>query len=159
MNFTHEHAAHLIKKTKSLSQRLENMKEKFSGVTAKVIQTAEIGLGALAGGVIQGKAGPEGATFVHVPIDLGAGLVLNALSVFEVAGAHSAHLGNVGDGLIASYVTTMGFNFGKSWHDTGKLFGHKDQGSLPPATKASGTLDPSQMADILARVQRAGVPG
>ncbi len=159
MNFTAEHAQHLIKKTKSMSQRLEAMKERFSGVTAKVVQTAGIGLGAFAGGVIQGKAGPEGATFVHVPIDLGAGLVLNVLGAMKVAGAHSEHLNNVGDGLIGAYLTTMGFNFGKSWHDTGKLFGHKDQASLPGgASKAavSGAIGPDQMAEILARVQRAG---
>jgi hypothetical protein len=151
------HVRHQHKTIQRLKERLDNWKETLRSPAAKVIKTAEVGAGAILGGVIQGKAGPKGATIAHLPIDLLAGAALNVVAAFHVAGEeNSAHLGNVGDGLIAAYLTDVGFKIGKKWNETGHLFGgHDEHGQLPaPATKASGQLSPDQLAEIVHRVQQ-----
>ena len=147
----------------SLHRRLEKMREKLSGTTAKAVRTLEVSAAALAGGVIQGKAGPEGAHLFHVPVDLGLGLALNVLGYFDAAGdEYSDHLNNLGDGFLASYLSNVGFGWGNTWRTTGKLFGPKAAPMLAPAGPApaavQGEISPQAMAEIVERVRRAGAP-
>ncbi len=158
MDYT-EHVRHLHKSRGSWMQRAIDLRERLTSPVSKVVKTAEVGAGALLGGVIQGKAGPQGATIAHIPIDLLAGAALNAAAMFHVAGKeNSSHLGNVGDGLIAAYLSDLGFKIGKKWHEDGHLFGHGG-GQLPAGgatPKVSGALSPDQLAEIVHRVQAAG---
>lgn len=150
----------LRKRGQSLYKRLENLREKLSGTTAKAVRTLEVSAAAIAGGVIQGKAGPDGATIAHVPVDLGLGLALNVLGYFDAAGEeYSGHLNNFGDGFLASYLSNMGFHYGNKWREEGKLplpFS-KSNAALPGGTPAvaQGEISPDQMANIIARVREA----
>lgn len=161
MDYT-PHIQHLNKQRHAWRQRFDDLREKFRSPVSKVVKTVEVGAGALIGGVIQGKAGPQGATIAHIPIDLLAGAALNAAAVFHVAGAeNSAHLGNVGDGLIAAYLSDVGFKIGQKWHEEGHLFGHGAPPSPalsgPSPGKVSGPLSGEQLAEIVNRVHAAGV--
>lgn len=151
-DFTHEHAQHLIKRTKSLRVRLDAMKERLRGGTQKIVRTGEVCAGAFAGGMLQGHAGPDGMTIVHVPVDLAAGVALNVLGILGAAGDYSDHLSNVGDGFLGAYLSSVGFAAGKKWQERGSLFGHKDTASLPPASKVSG-VSQSQMADLVSQMR------
>jgi hypothetical protein len=155
-NITHEHVQHLHKRGESLYRRLEALKEKLSGTTAKAVRTLEVSTAALVGGVIQGKAGPDGAHIMHVPVDLGAGLLLNLLGYFDAAGdEYSEHLNNFGDGFLGAYLSSLGFGMGKAWKETGKFsLTTKTPAQLP--TAAAGTISPDQMQDIIARVRASG---
>ena len=159
-NITHEYVAHLHKRGQSLYKRLEALKEKLSGTTAKAVRTLEVSTAAVVGGVIQGKGGPDGAKFMHVPIDLGAGLLLNLLGYFDAAGdEYSDHLNNFGDGFLAAYMSGLGFSVGQNWRATGKfsLGLQKQVQQLAAPTAASGPMiSPEQMAEIVARARAAG---
>ena len=154
------HLIHQTKKVKTLTERLSAFRAHLSSPFQKALKTGGVATGALIGGVIQGKAGPQGATIAHLPIDLLAGAALNVAAVCNVAGKeHSQHLGNVGDGLIAAYVTDVGFKIGKKWHEEGHLFGHGSPPSLPGAPtpgKVSGPLSGEQLTEIINRVHAAG---
>jgi len=159
MATTHVH--HLAHRAHSLHRRLEALRAKLSGTTARAVRTLEVSAGALVGGVIQGKAGPEGAHVLHVPVDLGLGLALNVLGYFDAAGDYSEHLNNLGDGFIASYLSNVGFGWGNSWRTTGKLFGPKAApAALPgaPAPVVQGDISPQKMAEIIARTRDASAP-
>lgn len=154
------HVHHLAHRAHSLHRRLEALREKLSGTTARAVRTLEVSAAALAGGVIQGKAGPEGAHLFHVPIDLGLGLALNVLGYFDAAGdEYSEHLNNLGDGFLASYLSNVGFGWGNSWRTTGKLFGAKAAPAALPGPAAppvvQGNISPEAMAEIIARVNAA----
>ena len=164
-NITHEHVQHLARRGESLYKRLEKMKEKLSGATAKAVRTLEVSSAALVGGIIQGKSGPDTGKgegkFLHVPIDLGAGLALNLLGYFDAAGdEYSSHLNNFGDGFLASYLSNLGFGMGNNWRLSGKFsLGGGTTPTLPPGTTTApavaGEVSPQAMAEILARVNAA----
>ena len=160
-NITYEHLHHAVKKGESWRKRLEAYKEKLENATTKVVRTLEVGAAAAIGGIIQGKAGPDGAHFMHVPVDLGAGLVLSVLGYMDAAGSYSDHLNNFGDGFVAAYTSNLGFHMGTSWKNTGKLFGgvKAAAGLPPPPPMVQGEISPEQMASIIANVRAAaGAP-
>ncbi len=151
-NLTKAHLQHLHGRVQHLHKRAGALKEKAEKMTEKFVRTLEVGAAAALGGVVQGKAGPAGAHIMGVPVDLGAGLALNLLGYFGVAGKHSDHLNNFGDGMLAAYLSQVGFGVGQQWLKTGKL-------GLPTGqTAVSGTLSaglsPGQMAEIVENVRR-----
>lgn len=159
-----EHVRHLAKRGHALQGRLDAIRDRLAGVTGKVTRTITVTAAATIGGIIQGKAGPDGAHILHIPVDLGAGLALNVAGYMGAAGKHSDHLNNFGDGLLACWASAHGFGWGNTWRTTGRLFGAKSGAPvLPPpgggAARAAGEISPSQMADIVARVRAAaGAP-
>ena len=161
VNITREHIAHLYNRGQQASRRLDALRDRLTGVTRKAVGTLETAAAAGVGGLIQGRAGAEGSHILHVPTDLGLGLVLNVLGYFNAAGDYSEHLNNVGDGFLASFTSSVGFGWGAAWRETGKFsFGKPGAGgggALPPgpATKSSGEIPAAQMADIVARVRAA----
>jgi hypothetical protein len=155
-NITEEHLHHMAKRHHTTMRKLDALKEKFSGMTERAVRTVEVGAGAWLGGVVEGRTG--GGTVVHVPINLGVGLALSAAGYLDLAGnEYSKHLNNFGDGFIGSYVAATGFNFGKNWRDTGKLFASKGGGALPAA--ASGEISDAAMQNIVSRMQAAAAAG
>lgn len=159
MNLGIPHFRHMAQRIIDTKKRFAEYKNRVGVKTAvtKVARTVEVGVGALAGGVMQGRAGEHGLTLFHVPAEILGGLALNVAGHFKVAGDASDHMINVGDGLIASYVNHLGFGIGRSWRDTGKLFGGHH---ALAETKASGALPPGmnsqQMAEMITRMQTAG---
>src|SRR5277367_5738412 len=116
------HAKYALTKTemKSAGQRLHSLKKRIEGIkqhtertVEKVVRTAEVGGTAFAIGVLNGKTG--GVEVMGVPLELGAGIALNVLSYMGAAGRMSDHLGNVGDGAIASFATMEGVKIGLQW--------------------------------------------
>lgn len=152
-NLTREHIEHLHGRVQHLHKRATALKERAEEMTTKFVRTLEIGAAATAGGVIQGKAGPDGAHVMGVPVDLAGGLALNLLGYFGVAGNKSEHLNNFGDGLLAAYLSQVGFGIGQKWRTTGKLLG--GGASAPAGTTTSGTLSPAAMAEIVERVEQS----
>ena len=164
-NIGREHVEFLAKRGQALSRRIEGLKERLTGATRKAVRTIEVAAAAGAGGLIQGKAGPEGSHVMHVPTDLGLGLGLNLLGYFNAAGdQYSEHLNNLGDGFLASFTSSVGFGWGDSWRKTGKfqLSSKPSAGDLPAGAapvSASGEISSHQMADIVARVRAAAQHG
>lgn len=158
-----EHVRHQANRIGALQRRIDGIRERAAGMTEKVIRTGTVGAAALAGGVIQGRAGEGGAHFLHIPADLGLGIGLNLLGYFHAAGKQSHHLVNLGDGFLASFTSSLGFSWGDSWRRTGSLFGHKGASALPApgaGVASAGELSPAEMANIVARVRAAsGMPG
>lgn len=154
MNITRQHVQHLHHRATHLHKKVEALKERAEAMTEKFVRTLEIGAAATVGGVIQGKAGPDGAHVMGVPVDLGAGLALNLLGYFDAAGKYSDHLNNFGDGMLAAYLSQVGFGVGQKWRSTGKLLG----GSTTPTTSTQGTLSPADMAAIAARATGIAAP-
>jgi hypothetical protein len=130
-NLTHHHLHHAYSQAEKHKRKWEAYREKFSAITEGAVRLAEVGAGAWLGGMIEGKTSQ--ATFMHVPINLGVGVALAGAGFLDLAGAYSEHLANVGDGFIASYAAATGYNFGKNWKETGKLFGAKAAPAPLPA--------------------------
>lgn len=154
------HAKYALTKTemKSAGQRLHSLKKRIEGIknhtektVEKVIRTAEVGGTAFAIGVLNGKTG--GVEIMGVPLELGAGIALNVLSYMGAAGKMSDHVGNVGDGALASFATMEGVKIGLQWaQKSGGGQGALPSGaapSLPPASAGVG-LTPAEVAASVA---------
>lgn len=154
MDFTRQHVEHAVKRAHHFQGKFEQIREKLESVAQGTAETLEVSAGALLGGVIDGRFGKGSLpTIMHVPITLGAGIALVALGHFpKVSGRASSHLGNVGNGFLANYLSHVGFQFGKNWQDRGSLFAKKGSAALPAA--AAGSLGEDQMAQILSRLQQ-----
>ena len=151
MEFT-RHIKHLADQVVHHKKKHEQLQGRLESMTERAVQLVEVGAGAWAGGVLEGRTGQ--GTFLHVPLNLGVGLGLAAASALDLAGDWSPHLGNLGDGFIASFASSAGFNFGNRWRQTGKLFGGAPA-PLPPVAVApplpppvAGMPDPAAMAHL-----------
>jgi hypothetical protein len=157
-NITEEHLHHMAKRHHATMKKLDGLRDKFSGITERFVGTIEVGAGAWLGGAIEGRTG--GGTVLRVPINLGVGALLLVAGHLDLAGDQwSAHINNIGNGLIGSYVSATGYAFGKRWRETGKLFGggghfNPYETALPPPA-VHGDLSEAQMAAIVQRMQAA----
>ncbi len=157
-NITEDHLHHMAKRHHTTLKKLDQLKGKLSGMTERAVRTVEVGAGAWAGGLIEGRT--AGQTVLHIPINLAAGVALSAAGYLDLAGDEwSGHLNNFGDGFIGSYVAATGYAFGKRWRDTGSLLGAKKADAALPSATASGDLSEGQMAEIVARMQAAAAAG
>jgi hypothetical protein len=164
MNLTDEHLHHMAKRNHELSGKLAAIRSRAAQLAEKhlggAICTLETAAGAWLGGTIEGRT--SGATFLKVPLNLlGAGLALVA-SHTDIAGTKwSSHFANLGNGLLGSYASAVGYSFGKRWAATGSLnpFAGGLHGlSHPydlPGGPVTGDLGDAHMAAIAAQMQRA----
>lgn len=157
MNIGREHLQYAVNRGKALQRRLEGLKERLEGTTKKVVTGVEVATGGLLGGLIQGRAGGNGAHIFHVPADLLIGIGLVGGGLFDVAGEHSYHLTNFGTGFVAAFTSSIGFAWGRTWRETGKFSfsASPSPAELPAPTASKGEISPQQMADIVARVHAA----
>src|SRR4029079_2781484 len=169
-HITEEHLHHMARRHHATMKKLDDIRQKVSGITGRFVGTVETGAGAWLGGVTEGRT--SGGTVLGIPINLGVGALLLAVGHFELAGAGASdHLNNVGNGLVGSYVAATGYAFGKRWRDTGKVLGGGGhpwahpyatewQVEGPAASPAvHGDLTEGQMAAIVQRMQQAaGAP-
>ena len=163
-NLGPEHFGYMARRMQSMKAAGDRVKDYFARKQERWesrltigMRTAEVAVGALAGGVIQGHAGEEGSHIFHVPTDLAIGLGLNIAGFFNAAGSQSSHLHGFGDGFIASFTSSLGFGWGNTWRTTGKFaFGGGGTKGLPAgATKTAGEISPAEMANIVSRVRAA----
>ena len=105
----------------ALARVKEGAGEKIEGI----VKTLEIQAGAFAGGAIQGiwydpnpAAGTKpGAHVFGMPIEAVAGFAGLAGSLFGIGGDKwSSHLGNLSNGLLASYTSNLGRAWGYKLH-------------------------------------------
>ena len=135
----------------SLKRRIEGIKQHTEKTVEKVVRTAEVGGTAFAVGVLNGKTG--GVEIMGVPLELGAGIALNVLSYMGAAGKMSDHVGNIGDGALASFATMEGVKIGLQWaQKSGGGQGALPGGSAPglPAPSAGVGLTPAEVAHAAA---------
>ena len=92
------------------AERDQARKESYMG---QLTQTAEIGAGALASGVLSGRFGA--LSLGPIPLDLLAGLGLHALGFSGMLGNLSDDAHNVGDGMLAAYLVKLGAGLGTEW--------------------------------------------
>ncbi len=183
MEIGHEHVQHLVRQNQSLADRVDALKQRLSsamsgavsatksamttasrqlaltptGKREHAIRTVAVNGAAFVGGLIQGKAGPDGGHFLHLPYEVWLGAGLEALGYFGVGGDQLAeHAINFGDGFLAAASSSAGFHMGNKWRTTGHLFGgHKENPALPAGPAVKGEISPQQMAQIVARVRGA----
>ena len=150
-NVSIEHVRHLHNlKEKAIAAR-DKYKGKVTAVAKKAITVAEVGAGAWAGGVIEGKT--NGATIMHVPANLLAGALAVGASMLDLAGEHSADLGNFGAGLVASFAASHGHLFGQTWQAAGLSAAlHGGAPALPAAPAVHGVPDPRAMAGVVSNM-------
>lgn len=162
MNLNEQHVHHMAKRLHQAHSKLDQWREKARGYAERGLSTIEVGLGAFAGGVVEGKS--EGAAlFGHVPYNLLAGAVLLAAGhTAEHWGGGRAtgdHINNVGNGVLAGYIASKGYAFGKRWHDggsfTGALKGGGGAPALPPGPAISGEVSPAQMSAMIQKMEQA----
>ena len=138
-----------------MSRRLKAFSHHARAALPKAVGTVETAVAAGVAGVIQGHAGDKGSTIGPIPTDLGIGVALNLLGYFHVAGDQwSGHLNNFGDGFLAAYTSSIGFQMGRRWLDEGH-FSFTSHALPPSGTAVKGEISPGQMADIVARVRAA----
>lgn len=112
MKLSHKELSKAHDRLQALRKRVGSIKEKAEEATEKLVTTAEVGAASFAMGVINGKTG--GVELMGVPLELGVGGALVAVSMLGIAGKASHHLHNFGTGALASYLTTVGRGVGLS---------------------------------------------
>lgn len=103
------HAA--LRRHTAMAERDQARNESYMG---HLTQSAEIGAGALAAGVMSGRFGNM-ELFGVIPSDLLVGLGLHALGFLNVLGKYGSDVHNVADGVLASYFVKLGVGLGTSW--------------------------------------------
>jgi hypothetical protein len=154
-NLGPEHVKYAWHRGEAFKKRLASIQDRLRHGTKKVVRSLEVSAAGAVGGLIQGRAGEEGSTVMHIPTDLLGGIVLNGLGFFGAAGDYSDHLHNFGDGLLAAFTSSMGYGWGSNWRKTGKFSFAAKPSELLPGTTTKGEISPGQMADIVARVKAA----
>lgn len=89
--------------------RAKTITEKSEETVGQVIRTMEVGSAAFGAGLLKGRYGT--VEIAGVPADLGAAAVLHGLG-FVGGGRYKEHLHSFGDGVLASYLTTVGAGIG-----------------------------------------------
>jgi len=96
--------------SESLRRKLQSMKAKGDEMAGVMVHSAEVGMGALVMGGIQGRFGD--VSIGPVPVSLGAGLALHAAGFAGIGGRNAQHLHGLADGCLAAYLTTIGTGVG-----------------------------------------------
>jgi hypothetical protein len=90
--------------------RLGAYREKGAVVTQQAMQTLAVSAGAFGFSALAGWAGS--VDVLGIPVDLGAGLLLNIAAYVGLGGSMSKNLHDLGDGALAAYVAKLGANVG-----------------------------------------------
>lgn len=163
MELARQHVDHFLNRIRSLSGKLEQArewKEKHKESTGKfvggLVGTGEVIAGAMLGGAIDGRWGSKEKgvpTIGHIPVTLGMGLLFNVAGHAGIAGREwSHHLCNVGNGVLASYFSSVGFHYGHNVKKSGHWFFPT---SKPSNAAVSGQVHQAQVAAAVERIQQA----
>lgn len=122
-HITEEHLHHMARRHHATMQKLDSMRETITGYAQRGFGLLETGAGAFAGGLLEGKTNGAALGGV-VPYNLLGGVAFLVMGYANLGGdTYSKHFENVGNGLIASYTSAIGYKFGKRWAETGQAFG------------------------------------
>lgn len=101
--------ADIENKYTSARKAVQKVRAEAQETVMSVVRSVEVGGTAFSFGIVNGRWGrPE---LLGVPVDLGGSMVLHSLGFLldkELAG----HLHNLGDGAMASYLTSLGTGIG-----------------------------------------------
>lgn len=133
-------------------------------VVGSVVQSLEVGIGAMGVGVLTGRFGPLHIGGNPIPLDLAAALALHLLGFMGLAGKHETHLHNFADGAMAGYLTKFGVGLGaKMRADAGKpalnltdISGDNDGRRGPPPQMTRGNSHakrPMSISELAAMAQ------
>ncbi len=104
------------RQVKSWRGRFASLANKHEAMLGTAMRTAELGIGSLSLGVIQGSRKPgEEITIFSMPLELASGLALHGAALFGLGGKHSEHLANFGDAGVGSYLYLVGRGLGEDW--------------------------------------------
>jgi len=163
-HITEEHLHHMARRHHATMQKLDGIRDRISAYSQRGFGTLETGLGAWAGGVLEGRTGGMSVGPLPVNLLLGAGFLV--VGYANLGGErYSEHFSNLGNGFLGSYLAATGYAFGKRWRETGKILGGGHPWTAPyengwphgaPAgAPVSGDLSEAQMAAIVQRMQAA----
>lgn len=132
-------SAHLMRAAGAARQmqgRMERVSKKAetaieSGVRAVVVGGTAFGLG-----VVAGRYG--GVKVVGVPLELGVAVLSHLAGFSGIGGQNARHLHAVGDGALASYLTTTG-------RGVGIKMAAKSEGSKAVADRIAGELNSADL--------------
>lgn len=157
MNVNEHHVHHLAKRLHEAHGKLDALTGKLSGYAQAALGTVEVSAGAFLGGALEGKT-EGGAFFGTVPYNLVAAAALLTVGHMNLAGDdYSEHISNVGSGLLAGWVASKGYAFGKGWHDNGfrgAFGGGGGSPALPPPV-VQGSVDEAQLQAMVDRMAPA----
>lgn len=94
----------------SLSNKLKSVRKEGEHVVEKVLRTAETSGTAFALGMVNGYHGP--VTIAKMPLELLLAGGFELAGYFGLAGKHSDHLNNIGDGALSAYAVVKGVQIG-----------------------------------------------
>ncbi len=136
-----------IKALDSAKAGLKRVREKGHELAETVVQTAEVGMGALVMGGIQGRFGD--VSVGPIPVSLGSGLVLHAAAFAGVGRAGGGkHLHSLGDGCLAAYLTTLGTGIGADLRKKALSSGMAGDYSDPSGNAGGGVLNDQEQAAL-----------
>jgi hypothetical protein len=138
----------LAQRAEGLQKRMMRFKAHAEKTTEKVVRTVEVGAMALGMGIVQGRSGS--VEIVGVPLELGIGAGLNLLGYFGIAGKHSDHLNNLGDGALAAYLTTVGKGVGTAMKLKSLGGGSSAPAQVQAPAKGNSELTPAEIAAAVA---------
>ena len=144
MSITKAHAKTAINKYEGLKRRIAGMREDARKTTKHLVRTAEIGGTAFLVGLTQGRT--DGIEVLGAPVELVAGGALTLIALVESGEDYASHLGAVGDGAIAAYLTTLGRGVGVTMRQKALAAGAA-AGSLPAGNAAATTKGVRLTAD------------
>jgi hypothetical protein len=88
-----------------------------------IVRTGAISLSSFAFGVIQGKYHRQaGLTLAGVPVDLLSGLTFHGVALFSFARNYAPLLQALGDGALATFLSTTGYKVGQRWGSGSQSF-------------------------------------
>lgn len=91
--------------------QLAGHRGKVEGWTGQAVQSGTINGAAFLTGLVQGRFGPM-LLPGGVPAAAAVGLLGHVAGFFGLGGKHNHHLHNASDGVLASYMHTLGMGFG-----------------------------------------------
>lgn len=94
----------------SLKSKLTNVRKEGEKVVEKVLRTAETSGTAFGLGLINGYHGP--VTVAKVPLELLLAGLFEIGGYLGLAGKHSDHLNNIGDGALSAFAVVKGVQIG-----------------------------------------------
>jgi hypothetical protein len=124
----------------SLQNRLSKVRKQAEHTVEKVLRTAETGGMAFGLGFVNGRYGST--EVMGMPIELLIGASLNVAGYLGLAGKHSDHLNNLGDGALAAYGTVLGVQVGTQMKQ-------KAQGQLAPGKTGGSGLTADEIREAV----------
>ncbi len=125
---------------------LKRLREKSEEMTETVVGAVETSGAAFAMGVVQGRYGR--VEVGPVPVDLLSGLALHGAAFAGIGGRNSNHLHHLGNGCLASYMTTIGTGVGADLRKKSLSSGMAGDFSAPGGNEGGGVLTDEEQAAL-----------